>query len=290
MNKANVSNVEINSIFLYLVFFLNMETPPKKNQFNNTNLQQTSKQLFAINVSFLSTFNNCIFILTIYYQFYRTKLQDTKMQISIRLLFTVNLLLFLTTTSHGESIHGKITNGEYNNAYFNFSIKLPKKWFIKFNQKQNGFNNKKSTYIEKNKKLQEEFSKSSKRTHTLISATKFSPFALTYHNPTFSLIAENIKKNEAIRYGKDYLFRIKQIFKHTKSKYKLVFKGEGIEKINSFLFDTMEFELELTKVKVKQKMFATIYKNYVLFIFYTYVSKKDKIIMSKIMQSLKKLK
>ncbi len=267
-----------------------METPPKKNQFNNTNLQQTSKQLFAINVSFLSTFNNCIFILTIYYQFYRTKLQDTKMQISIRLLFTVNLLLFLTTTSHGESIHGKITNGEYNNAYFNFSIKLPKKWFIKFNQKQNGFNNKKSTYIEKNKKLQEEFSKSSKRTHTLISATKFSPFALTYHNPTFSLIAENIKKNEAIRYGKDYLFRIKQIFKHTKSKYKLVFKGEGIEKINSFLFDTMEFELELTKVKVKQKMFATIYKNYVLFIFYTYVSKKDKIIMSKIMQSLKKLK
>lgn len=159
---------------------------------------------------------------------------------------------------------GSITDSVYQNRYFGFSLELPEGWFV---QNREGLERIQETGKDllsgDDKSLKSFFEAGEKNSFNLLGIHQYPPGAPVDFNPTLLCVAEKTRQFPGITKPSDYLFHAKRTLqmgavaaKFPKEIYSMEVGGKS--------FDTLDIELQFGPVTVKEKMLATLIKDYAL--------------------------
>jgi hypothetical protein len=184
----------------------------------------------------------------------------------ISLLFVMTLLPVVLVMGQDRELVdlGSITDSVYENRYFGFSLRLPEGWFV---QNRAGLERIQETGKDllsgDDKSLKSLFEAGEKSSFNLLGIHQHPPGAPVDFNPTLLCVAEKTEQFPGIAKGADYLFHAKRTLqigavdaKFPKDVYSMEIGGKS--------FDTLDIELRFGPATVKEKMLATLIKDYAL--------------------------
>lgn len=198
----------------------------------------------------------------------------------------VSLLLLGTITSckPKEGLpdnfdYGRVENGVYSNAYFDFDIPLPADWVIRNREDMERIYEAGHEVVrEKNEQLASQLEASKINRATLLSLVKSTSdiTADTTDTPgaSFSIVVENLSTHPAVRNSRDYLSQAAQLLEQSGLDYTIT-PGFVSEQVGNRLFDRMDLRLLHNGTTVHQTYYVTIVRRFALCILLSYVEDAD---------------
>jgi len=206
------------------------------------------------------------------------------------LLLMVILLLFnLGCSKQSEKAidFGKFAGGTYSNTFFNLNVSIPDSWHVMDDESRIALMQRgKNIVAGDNKNLKATLNAANLKSLNLMTTSENPPGAPVSSNPSFILIAENIKHAPGIKRGSDYHYHTKKMM--GESALEVSFPRDIYEEtIDGRTFDVFEIMLNMGNIKNYQKQYATIIKQYALLIVITYQDYEGLNKLEQILQTIK---
>ena len=165
---------------------------------------------------------------------------------------------------------GEYNSGTYHNRYFNLKIEVPEDWYVVDEESRKALSKIGRKFLSGgNEDYESEVEAAEPTTLTLLTTSEHPTGAPVASNPSLQIIAHKVKHLPGIKRGKD-------VHSHTKenigmSQIKATFSDNMYEvEIDRVTFDVLEFELEMGAMKIMQRQYCAILKDYALVINLTY--------------------
>ncbi len=211
----------------------------------------------------------------------------------MRILLAFALLIGLTQCKNDRKIpenfdYGKVTNGVYQNAYFNFEMPVPNGWSVQNKQQVDQLKEMGRDMIgEKNKELAEQVKAGEVRTAYLFTAFERPIDSATGEfNPSIMIMAENIAGANHVKDGSDYLRETKKAIERSNM-------GQEIDPtIHNVKVDGKPFGILETitpageGLKVHQEYYAHVQKGFAMTMILTYLTEAQGEQLKKIVNTI----
>jgi len=196
----------------------------------------------------------------------------------VSIIITVTLLYNCKFEKEPKKFdYGKVTDNIYTNAYFNFSVKIPKDWAVQ-SQEQT------QKLAEKGAELaagDDEYLKSAVKSAEVDSANLLVVYehelgTEVAYNPNFMLLAENLKNTPEVKNPGEYLLHAKKLLQRSAIEYH--FEEDEFEKeiISGETFYTMRCSIQYLGTEIKQKYYCVFKKGFCLSMIISYVDASQK--------------
>ena len=165
---------------------------------------------------------------------------------------------------------GEYNSGTYYNKYFNLKVEVPEDWYVIDEESRKVLSNIGRQFLSGgNEEIESAAEAEEPATFTLLTIFEHPTGAPVPSNPSLQIIVHNVKHLPDIKRGKDIHSYTKEII--GMSKIKANFSDDIYEvEIDKVPFDVLELELEMGAMKIKQRQYSAILKDYALVINLTY--------------------
>lgn len=173
--------------------------------------------------------------------------------------------------------YGRIENSTYLNSYFNFEIAIPADWIVQ-NKEQMESLKKAGTdlVVGDNTNLKAAFKATEINSANLLFVYQYERGAAVEYNPSFLMVAENIKDFPGIKTGSDYLFQARRLMEQAQIKYDYLDTEFVKESIDGVDFYKMNAEIVYMGIGIKQIYYASILKGFSLTVIISFTNDEQK--------------
>ena len=184
--------------------------------------------------------------------------------------------------------YGKVENNVYSNKFFNFKMNVPEKWQIQSKQQTKEILKSGEKVVAGDDKTMQAVIEASKiNTANLLVVFKHKVGAAVDYNPSFSVIAENLKAAPGVETGNDYLFHTKKLLKRSKVNFSYVSETFEKENVGGVDFYKMEVHVNYAGLTIKQIYYSTVIKRFALSVIISYINDKQKEKLNGVISSIK---
>lgn len=190
-----------------------------------------------------------------------------------KLLLFVTLFIISVTTQGQENFdYGTFKGSTYNNAFFNLSVTLPEDWVIQTKEYSKKLQELGKDRIAGNDEaMKKALERSIEQSGVLLTVFKYEVGSPVDYNPSFLLLAENIKMFPGVKKGSDYLFNVRKLLKRSPSAANYLFKEEFDQTtVGGYPFYIMHIDAKSSLAEYSQDYYSTIKGNYAISFVITY--------------------
>jgi hypothetical protein len=185
--------------------------------------------------------------------------------------------------------YGKIESGIYKNNYFDFELPVPANWSVQNKEQVEQIKKLSEDMIgEKNKDLASQLKASEINYASLLTVFKYALDSAVAgeFNPSFALVAENLKNAPTIKSGKDYLVQAQTLMRQSGLTYSFE-PGFSSERLGNKDFDRMNVVMTVRGVDVQQSYYAILDKRFALAIVVSYGNDEQKQALKEVVSKIK---
>ncbi len=185
--------------------------------------------------------------------------------------------------------YGTLAGHTYTNDYFGLTISIPDDWYIQSREEAEELSRigtAAATAKGANQNLKAAMEASQTRTFTLVSAFRHPPGTPGLFNSSVIILAERVKHLPGIRSGAEYCAQMKQGLEMTAMKYEFDAVESGL-KIGSLDAHCLPARMNVGVIEVRQRYYATRYKDYVLALIVSYSNDAEREEAEKILADIK---
>ena len=208
-------------------------------------------------------------------------------------VFTISIFLIFTISCSNNSKpkdfdYGKVENDRYVNSYFDLELNLPSHWIVQTKEQTENLSKRgKELIAGDNKNMKAVFKASEINTANLIAAFQYEVGSAVDYNPSFMLVAENLKGFPGIKTGSDYLFQTRKLMKQSQFQYDSI--DDEFKKI---IINNQEYYLMNTSVNyagytIRQEYYSTLQDGFCISAIISYNDDEQKSILKKVINSMK---
>jgi hypothetical protein len=184
--------------------------------------------------------------------------------------------------------YGSVKNGRYTNKFFDIQVEVPAGWDVQSQAQNDALMEEGKDLVAGDDKMMKAAIKASEiNTAGLLTVFKEKQGTnTTAFNPSFMLVAENLKNAPGVRSGKDYLGHSRKLMMAGQVKYSHL--DETFEKrtINGWEFYTMNATVDIPGAIVKQVYLATVKDGFALGFIYTYGDEAQRAELEKVINTI----
>lgn len=170
---------------------------------------------------------------------------------------------------------GFTENNVYTNDYFKLKMNLPDDWALQSKEDLEALMQLGETFYE-DESMKKLIKASDVRSATLLGMFKYPLDSIVTFNPSFLMLAENIRIDPRIKTGEGYLKQAKSMMKQSKLDYEFdeVF---GHVKLDGQDFDILSLTLDYALIgTIKQQYYTTVMNGFALSAIITYTTDAEK--------------
>ncbi len=183
--------------------------------------------------------------------------------------------------------YGHTENCKYVNSFFGLDILLPESWVVQSKeQNKNLAEEGKKVIAGNNKKLKATLDASDINTANLLTVFEFKVDSTVEYNPSFMLVAENVKVFSDIKTGKDYLKEAKKLFDKSQIKYTSIDNEIKKEVIKNHEYYTLGCTFDYKELTIQQKYYSTVVNGFCLSAIVSYQNEDQENILNGIINSI----
>ena len=208
-------------------------------------------------------------------------------------VFTISIFLIFTISCSNNSKpkdfdYGKVENDRYVNSYFDLELNLPSHWIVQTKEQTENLSKRgKELIAGDNKNMKAVFKASEINTANLIAAFQYEVGSAVDYNPSFMLVAENLKGFPGIKTGSDYLFQTRKLMKQSQFQYDSI--DDEFKKI---IINNQEYYLMNTSVSyagytIRQEYYSTLKDGFCISAIISYNDDEQKSVLKKVINSMK---
>ncbi|OJJ23072.1 hypothetical protein BKI52_01590 [marine bacterium AO1-C] len=207
--------------------------------------------------------------------------------IGLFVLFTISVSLGQSNTQEKVFDYGWIENNVYKNKYFGLEIAFDTAWFVKNKKQMLQIQKAGREFTAQNDKRLKAIIKASEvNTANLFMMFKYGEEYAADFNPSFAVVAENIKHLPQIKTGKTYLFHLKNLLKLGKLTY--IFDKELYQrKVGSKKFWVLDAEARHLGLKIRQEYLSAVFKGFTLSFIISYIDDVQKKELHNLLDNIK---
>jgi hypothetical protein len=184
---------------------------------------------------------------------------------------------------------GTLTGHKYTNDYFKLTVDLPEQWYVQSQEEAEQLQqvgSQVATGKGSNPNLKKAMAAAQAKTLTLVAAFQQKPGTPIPFNANVMVLAERVNHMPGIRSGADYCEQLKKALSMTALKY--VFEPvEPGHKIGSMSAYCLPLHANFGGIEVKQRCYATRYKDYALAVILSYATDEQRKITEGIVANIK---
>lgn len=184
--------------------------------------------------------------------------------------------------------YGTVANGRYTNKFFDVQIAVPQGWDVQTQEQNDALMEQgKDMVAGGNKSMKAAIKASEINTASLLTVFKQKPGTnTTEFNPSYMLVAENLKNAMGVKSGKEYLFQSRKIMMAGQVNY--IHLDDTFEKrmINGWEFYIMNVVAEHQGVTVKQTYIATVKDGFALAFIYSFGNEAQHAELEKVINTI----
>jgi len=171
---------------------------------------------------------------------------------------------------------GVVDDGVYTNNYFGMKVKFNPDWAVQDQESMNDLAKLGAAKVSGNSDLSEaQLEASMVNTAYLLTVFEHEPGSAVDFNPSFMVIAENIKNYPGIKTGSDYLFHARKLLIQSNLGYDIS-EEVTTRNVGGIDFDVLTATREIMDLTIVQEYLSTISKNFSLNMIMTYVTDENK--------------
>jgi hypothetical protein len=184
--------------------------------------------------------------------------------------------------------YGRVENSKYVNSFFDFEITLPKDWIVQTKEQMEDLTKKgKAVVAGDDSKMKAVLKASEINSANLLSVFQFERGSAVEYNPSFTIVAENVRNSPGIKTGNEYLFQAKRLLEQSQLKYDYIDKEFSKEVINGTDFYKMNAEIKYMGLDIKQVYYVTIQKGFGFVVITSFINDQQKQDLLKSINSMK---
>ncbi len=214
------------------------------------------------------------------------------MNLKFKLIGILFLTIFLGSCNAQDQPknfdYGRVDSSKYVNSFFDFELTIPTDWVVQTKEQMEDLTKKGKEIVAGDDSNMKAVLKASEiNSASLLSVFQFERGAAVDYNPSFSIVAENIKNSPGIKTGSDYLFQAKRLMEQSQLKYNYIDKEFEKEVINGTEFYKMNAEIKYMGLNIKQIYFVTIQKGFSFIAIASFINDEQKQDLMKSINSMK---
>jgi len=183
--------------------------------------------------------------------------------------------------------YGHIENNKYLNSFFGLELSLPDNWIVQTKEQTENLTKIGKDFVAgDDKNLKAIINASEINSANLLAVFQYEVGAAVDYNPSFMLVAENLKNYPGIKTGSDYLFQSRKLLQQSQIHYSHLDDGFEKEIINNLEFYTMNCTIDYMGLSIKQRYYSTIINGFCLSEIISYTDDKQKSNLEKIIHSM----
>ena len=206
--------------------------------------------------------------------------------VTLSLLFTVS---FGCKTDGGQSgfDYGKVENGKYVNAFFDFEMTIPVGWSVQSREQTENLSKiGKDMLTGGDENMKTAIDASQISSANLLAVFKHDLRTAVQYNPNIMVIVENLKNAPDIKTGADYLTNTRNFLKQSQMKHDHIDEAFQQKTIGGAEFYVMNVVVNYGGIQIHQTYYATIQKGFGLVATIAYLNDNEKIELQKAVNSM----
>lgn len=166
---------------------------------------------------------------------------------------------------------GHVEGSQYKNDYFQFTMDLPQEWVLQDKAQTSALMDKGMEHLANDEDQKERLQKAVEVvTANLVTLFRYEMGAPVPFNPSFMVLAENVRALPGVKKGSDYLFHARELMEASALDYSFVGALPG-EMVGGVGFDGIQMILNANGTEIYQDYYSTIMNGFALSIIMTYV-------------------
>jgi len=205
------------------------------------------------------------------------------------LIFSAVAIISISCNSQNtkDFDYGHVEGDKYINSFFDFEMDIPKGWVVQTKERMDNLTNSgKDLIAGDNENLKAIIKASEVNSANLLQVFQYEPGSPVDYNPSIMLVAENIKNAPGVKSGSDYLFHARKILAQSQVKYDHIDTEFKKEVINGSDIYTMNAEINLNGINIRQIYYSTIRKGFSFITIVSYVTNQQKKDLMKTVNSM----
>lgn len=183
--------------------------------------------------------------------------------------------------------YGHVENDKYINAFFGLELAIPEDWVVQSKEQTEEITNLgKDIMAGDDKNLKAVLDASEINSANLLTVFNHEVGAAVDYNPSFMLVAENLKNAPGIKTGGDYLFQTRKLLENSQMEFGHIDEEFAREVINNVEFDTMNCTINYMGFVIHQKYYSTIQNGFCLSVLISFVEEHQKTDLVEVVNSL----
>ena len=172
--------------------------------------------------------------------------------------------------------YGYTENNKYLNSFFGLELIIPDNWVVQTKaQTENLSKTGVNLIAGDDENLKAVINASEINTANLLAVFQYEVGAAVDYNPSFMLVAENLKNAPGIKTGSDYLFQARKLLKQSQMQYSQFDDEFKMEIINNQDFYTMNCIIDYMGQRIKQRHYSTIIDRFCLSAIITFTNNEQ---------------
>jgi hypothetical protein len=204
--------------------------------------------------------------------------------------FLIITILITSCTPNGKPKnfdYGHTENNKYFNSFFGLELSLPDNWIVQTKEQTENLSKMgKDLMAGDDKNLKAVINASEVNSANLLAVFQYEVGAAVDYNPSFMLVAENLKNTPGIKTGSDYLFQSRKLLKQSQVQYSYIDDEFKKEIINNQEFYTMNCSIDYMGFNIKQRYYSTIINGFCLSAIVTFTNDEHKTNLEKIISTM----
>lgn len=183
--------------------------------------------------------------------------------------------------------YGAVANNKYTNKFFNIEMDVPAGWDVQDQQQRDALMKEgQKVAAGDNEMMKAQIKASEINSANLLTVYQHKIGAAVEYNPSFMLVAENLKNFPAIKSGDQYLDNAKKLLTSSAMKITHIDDKYAKKTINGLDFHAMNVTMDVNGVPVYQMYMATVKDGFALGFIYSYGDETQKTQLEKVANSI----
>lgn len=213
------------------------------------------------------------------------------MKTKLNLIGFLILTLFMTNCKQNgkpkDFDYGHIENNKYLNSFFGFELTFPDNWIVQSKEQTEELTKMGKDLVSgENKTLKAAINVSEVNSANLLAVFQYEVGAAVEYNPSFMLLAENLKNAPGTKTGSDYLFQVRKLLRLSQVQYSYIDDEFKKEIISNQEFYTMNCSIDYMGFKINQTYYSTIKDGFCLSAIISFINDEQKNNLEKIVNSM----
>ncbi|GAO29652.1 hypothetical protein JCM15548_11864 [Geofilum rubicundum JCM 15548] len=173
--------------------------------------------------------------------------------------------------------YGHAQNNKYLNSFFGLEVSLPEDWVVQSKEQFEDIAKLgKDIAVGDDENLKAVVEASEVNSANLLAVFKYEMGAPVDYNPSFMLVAENLKNAPGVKNGGDYLFQTRKLLKLSQIQYDHIDEAFTREMINNQEFYHMNCTINYMGFIIHQKYYSTIQNGFCLSAIISFVDEEQR--------------